>query len=88
MAEAGYPGFEAYTPGVGVVAPAGTPTPIIRRLNEVIRESLARPETRERLRAQGAMSVGGSTPEEFRAWLQQDAERWSRIVKAAGVKAD
>jgi tripartite-type tricarboxylate transporter receptor subunit TctC len=88
MAEAGYPGFEAYTPGVGFVAPAGTPAPIINRLNEAIRASLAKPETQERLRAQGAMVVSASPPEEFRAWLQKDAERWAKVIKAAGVKAE
>jgi tripartite-type tricarboxylate transporter receptor subunit TctC len=88
MAEAGYPGFDAYTPGVGVAAPAGTPAPIVNRLNEAIRASLAKPETQERLRAQGAMSVGGTSPEDFRGWLQKDAERWARVIKTAGVKAE
>lgn len=87
MAEVGYPGFEEYSPGVGYLAPAGTPAPIINKLADAMRASLARPETRERMRALGANSVG-STPGEFATWLQQDYERWERVIKAAGVKAE
>jgi tripartite-type tricarboxylate transporter receptor subunit TctC len=88
MAEAGFPGFEQYTQGLGVVAPAGTPEPVVKRLNEAVRASLAKPETKEKLQALGAITAGGSTPAEFRAWLQKDAERWDRVIKAAGVKAE
>ncbi len=51
MAESGFPGFEQYTQGLGVVAAAGTPTPIVGRLNEAVRASLAKAETREKFRA-------------------------------------
>lgn len=87
MAESGYPGFEEYSPGVGYLAPAGTPAAIINKLADAMRASLARPETRERMRALGANSVG-STPAEFAAWLQQDYERWARVIKAAGVRPE
>jgi len=87
-AEAGFPGFDEYTPGVGVVAPAGTPAPVINRLNEAIRVSLAKPETRERLRALGATTEGGSSPAEFESYLKMDRDRWARVIKAAGVKAE
>jgi tripartite-type tricarboxylate transporter receptor subunit TctC len=87
MAEAGYPGFEEYSPGVGYLAPAGTPAAIINKLAAAMRASLARPETRERMRVLGANSVG-STPAEFAAWLRQDYERWARVIKAAGVKPE
>jgi len=87
-AEAGFPGFDEYTPGVGVVAPAGTPTPVINRLNEAIRVSLAKPETRERLRSLGATTEGGSSPAEFESYLKMDRDRWARVIKAAGVKAE
>src|SRR5439155_14393000 len=69
MAESGFPGFEQYTQGLGVVAPAGTPPAVINKLNEVIRASLAKPETKEKLKGLGAVTEGGSTPEEFRKWL-------------------
>jgi tripartite-type tricarboxylate transporter receptor subunit TctC len=87
-AEAGFPGFDEYTPGVGVVAPANTPAPIVARLNQSIKVSLAKPETRERLRQLGATTEGGSTPAEFTAYLQRDRERWARVIKAAGVTAE
>jgi tripartite-type tricarboxylate transporter receptor subunit TctC len=88
MAESGFPGFEQYTQGLGLVAPANTPQPIVRRLNEAIRASLAKAETKSKLKGLGAITEGGSSPAEFRAWLQTDAERWARVIKAAGVRAD
>lgn len=88
MAESGFPGFEEYTQGLGVVGPAGLPASVVGLLNEAIRASLAKPETVEKLRKLGAITEGGSTPAEFRAWLVKDAERWARVIKAANVKAD
>ena len=88
MAESGFPGFEQYTQGLGVVAPAGTPAAVIDKLNQAIRASLAKPETKDKLKALGAITEGGSTPAEFRAWLQKDAERWARVIKTAGVTAE
>ena len=88
MAESGFPGFELYTQGLGVVAPAGTPGPVVDKLNHAIRASLAKPETKEKLKALGAITDGGSTPAEFRAWLGKDAERWAKVIKAAGVTAE
>jgi tripartite-type tricarboxylate transporter receptor subunit TctC len=87
MAEAGFPGFEEYTQGLGVVAPAGTPTAVIDRLNAAVREALVKPETKERLSTMGAI-IQSSSPEEFSAWLKKDAERWARVITAAGVKAE
>jgi tripartite-type tricarboxylate transporter receptor subunit TctC len=88
MSESGFPGFEEYTQGLGLVGPAGLPTPVVTRLNEAIRASLVRPETKEKLNKLGAITEGGSTPAEFRAWLAKDLERWARVIKAAGVKAE
>ena len=88
MAESGFPGFEQYTQGLGVVAPAGTPAPVIKRLNEAVRASLAKPETKEKLKGLGAITEGGSSPEQFGVWLQEDAGRWARVIKAAGVTAE
>jgi tripartite-type tricarboxylate transporter receptor subunit TctC len=88
MAESGFPGFEEYTQGLGIVAPAGTPAPIVNRLNEAVRGSLAKADTREKFKALGAITEGGSTPAHFRTWLAGDRERWERVIKAAGVKAE
>ncbi len=88
MSESGFPGFEEYTQGLGVVGPAGLPEPVVSRLNTAIRAALVKPETRERLNKLGAITEGGSTPAEFRAWLAKDLERWARVIKTAGVKAE
>jgi tripartite-type tricarboxylate transporter receptor subunit TctC len=87
MAELGYPGFEDYTPGIVFLAPAGTPQAIITKLSESVRASVARPETREKLRALGAVAAG-LTPAETVTWMQMDYDRWARLIKAAGVKAE
>jgi tripartite-type tricarboxylate transporter receptor subunit TctC len=87
MQEAGFPGLEDTAPWVGVLAPAGTPPAIVNRLAEEMKKSLARPETRERMKGLGAVTVG-DTPAEFAAFLKKDYERWARVVKASGVKAE
>ena len=87
MADAGLPGFEATAPWVGLLAPAGTPAPVIARLSEEMRKSLARPETKERMRQLGAVTIADS-PAEFAAFLKTDYERWAQVIKAAGVKAE
>lgn len=88
MSESGFPGFEEYTQGLGVVGPAGMPAPVVNRLNEAIRASLNKAETKDKLKKLGAITEGGSTPAEFRSWLQKDLERWARVIKAAGVTAE
>ena len=87
MAEAGFPGFEDTAPWVGMLAPAGTPAAIVNSLNDVLRKSIAKPESRKRLQALGAINAGGSSAE-FTEFLKKDWERWSRVIKAAGVKAE
>ena len=85
MAESGFPGFEQYTQGLGLVGPRGVPAAAVDRLNGAVRASLAKPETRARLAALGAV-IQPSSPQELTAWLREDAERWARVIKAAGVK--
>ncbi|MEK6244073.1 MAG: tripartite tricarboxylate transporter substrate binding protein [Pseudomonadota bacterium] len=88
MNESGFPGFQEYTQGLGVVGPAGIPAPVVSRLNEAIRAALVKPETKDKLKGLGAITEGGSTPAEFRSWLAKDLERWARVIKAAGVTAE
>ena len=85
MAEAGFPGFDETAPWVGILAPAGTPAPIVRRVSDALRAALAQPQTQHRLAGAGATIVG-STPGEFAGFLQQDGERWARVIRAAGVQ--
>jgi tripartite-type tricarboxylate transporter receptor subunit TctC len=87
MTEAGFPGFEDVGAWFGIVAPAGTPPAVVARLNQAIDKSLARPETRERIAGMGVIPVGGG-PEVFRTFLVKDLERWSTLIKAAGIKGE
>jgi tripartite-type tricarboxylate transporter receptor subunit TctC len=86
MAESGYPALNDTAPWVGMLAPAGTPPAIVNRLSEHMRKSLAKPETKERLKALGAITVG-DTPAQYAEFLKTDHQRWARVIKAAGVTA-
>ena len=87
LEQSGFPGFEETAPWVGLLAPAGTPAPAVNRLAEEMRKSLAKRETQERMKALGAVTVA-DTPSEFAAFLKKDHERWARVIKASGVKAE
>jgi tripartite-type tricarboxylate transporter receptor subunit TctC len=87
MAESGFPGFEEYSQGLGIVGPRGAPAAAVEKLNAAVRASLAKPETRARLAALGAVTQA-SSPQELTAWLKEDAGRWARVIKAAGVKEE
>jgi tripartite-type tricarboxylate transporter receptor subunit TctC len=86
MREIGYPGFEDYTQGLGVLAPARTPAPVVDKLNAAVRASLARPETGERLRTLGGIAAP-SSPAEYGRFLHEDLERWGRVIAAANISA-
>lgn len=78
VAESGYPGFDVNS-WVGLLAPAGTPRPVIDRLNAEIRKILAAPEFAARLREQGLSGIGNS-PEQFAAVLRTEQAKWTRLV--------
>ena len=86
MAEAGVPGYEA-TLWVGVMAPAGTPKPIVDLLNTEINKILARPDVKETLAKQGAVGMS-MTPAEFDAFLRAQIAKWEKVVNSAGLKLD
>jgi tripartite-type tricarboxylate transporter receptor subunit TctC len=86
IAESGLPGYELDS-WIGVLAPAGTPRPVIERLNAELNRALKLAKVREKLAAQG-LDVRGGTPESFGELIQTDYERFVRVVKAAGIKAD
>jgi len=86
IASSGVPGYESGSP-IAVFAPAKTPAAIIKRLNTEIVQSLADPKTRERLHSQGAEPVG-STPEALAATMKSEVARMSKVIKAAGIKAE
>lgn len=84
IAEAGVPGYEA-TQWFGMLAPAGTPRPIIDRLNHEMVKLLKSPEIRDRLIADGT-DPAPTTPEEFAAYIKSETEKWTKVIKAAGIK--
>ena len=86
MAEAGYPDIE-FDNWFGVFVPAGRPGEIITRLNREIARSTALPNVREQLVALGFDPVG-STPEEFSKQIKVELEKWTRVIRAANIKAE
>jgi tripartite-type tricarboxylate transporter receptor subunit TctC len=86
IAEAGLTGYAAEL-HYGLVAPAGTPRPILGRLNKALRSALDDPTLRERLSREGAVPLP-STPEEYAADIAAEERMWGKIVRDAGVKAE
>ena len=86
VAESGLPGFEV-TSWFGIAAPARTPRPIVERLNAETVRALATPDLRERMLATGADPVG-NTPEQYTAFVQNEIAKWSKVIKAAGIKGE
>jgi tripartite-type tricarboxylate transporter receptor subunit TctC len=86
VAEAGVPGF-AFAVWIGVLAPAGTPKPIISRLHAEISKIVTTPEVRERFAQQG-VEVAPNTPEQFAEYLRSEVAHWGKVVKDANIKAD
>ena len=84
--EAGVPGYESAN-WIGLVAPAGTPAPIIEKLHKEIEAALESPEVRQRLAAQGAETVR-MTPAEFGAFMDREMAKWQQVVKAGNIKPD
>ncbi|WP_192805216.1 MULTISPECIES: Bug family tripartite tricarboxylate transporter substrate binding protein [Noviherbaspirillum] len=86
VAESGMPGFEV-SAWQGLMVPAKTPEPIIKRLNSELMKALQSPDVQKKLGAQGAIAIG-STPDEYSAYLKAELARWSKIVKQTGVSLD
>ncbi|WP_420994133.1 Bug family tripartite tricarboxylate transporter substrate binding protein [Cupriavidus sp. 30B13] len=86
VAEAGVPGFEAYA-WQGVVAPAGTPRPVVARLNAELVKALGSPDVQKRFEGIGVEPVSG-TPEEFAQYARAESERWGKLIKAKGITVD
>jgi tripartite-type tricarboxylate transporter receptor subunit TctC len=84
--EAGVPGYDAVI-WLGMMAPVNTPKSVIDRLNAEVRKVLAKPEVKEAWRKQGAETID-MNPEQFEQFLRADIEKWSQVVKSAGIKVD
>jgi tripartite-type tricarboxylate transporter receptor subunit TctC len=85
--ESGFPDLSDIPEWYGFAAPAGTPEPIIAKLNADFVAALNDPEVQKSIRALGT-TPSPSTPEEFAKQIKYDYERWGKVVKAAGVKAE
>ena len=86
LAESGLPDYQAGS-WYGILAPAGTPRPIVERLHAEIVKAVRAPEVSKRLAAEGA-EVIGSTPEEFGAHIKAEIARVASVVRASGIKMD
>ncbi|SPA46660.1 MULTISPECIES: Bug family tripartite tricarboxylate transporter substrate binding protein [Cupriavidus] len=86
VAEAGVPGYDVASWN-GVLAPAGTPTQIISRLNQAFNRVLSMPDIRQALLERGYEPVGG-TPDQFGKHMQQELAKWGPVVKRIGLQID
>ncbi len=83
IAEAGVPGYEAVQ-WYGVLAPAGTPQPVIDKLHTGVVRAVQNPDVRKRLMNDGALPVG-SSPAGFAAYIRAETVKWAKVIKAAGI---
>jgi tripartite-type tricarboxylate transporter receptor subunit TctC len=83
VAESGYPGFDL-TAWYCLMAPAGTPRPIVNTLRAALIKTITEPPVSDRLLAEGA-APEPSTPEEFAALIRSDLKRWSKAVAISGA---
>jgi len=83
LSEAGLPGFESYN-WQGIVAPAGTPAPIIARLNSEFNRILQDPEVQQAIADTGSQA-GGGTPEEFGAFIASETRKWAEVIKKGNI---
>jgi tripartite-type tricarboxylate transporter receptor subunit TctC len=85
-AEAGVPGYEA-TIWLGLMAPAGTPRPVLEKLNAEVNKVINAPDVKENWGKQGAVPMGMPV-DEFGKFLREDVQKWSKLVKDTGMKVD
>jgi tripartite-type tricarboxylate transporter receptor subunit TctC len=86
MIEAGVPGFDASL-CYGLVAPAGTPRPVIDRLNKALRAALGSDEVKKQLELDGTEITPG-TPEQYAGFIDKDEKKWSELVRTSGVEPE
>jgi tripartite-type tricarboxylate transporter receptor subunit TctC len=86
LIEGGVAGYD-YSTWYGLLAPAGTPKPVIDKLHAANRKVLARDDIRQKLESQGVDPIT-NTPSEFAAYLKSETEKWGKVVKATGAKAE
>lgn len=87
MIEAGLPGYRAGASWWGLLAPAGTPSAIIARLNTEVVKVLSTPEIKSKFAAQG-VEPAPTTPKQFAALIREDYDTWAKVIKEAHIKAE
>ena len=86
ISEAGVPGYEAYN-WWGLLAPAGTPAPMIERLHAAVTEILTSKESAQRFESEGAEAVR-MTPAEFGRFVAAETAKWAKVAREAGIRAE
>jgi len=87
MQEAGYRGFDM-SQWQGILASAGTPSDVVKKLNAEIVKAMHAPDVHERIAVQGGNDIVTGTPEEFGALIRADLERYGRLIREAKIKAE
>ena len=86
IAEAGVPGYEA-TSWFGMFAPAGTPAPVLAKLNAALVKVLGQADVKKKINEQGAETYS-ETPAQFAAFIQAESVKWGKVVKESGASLD
>jgi len=86
MQEAGFKGFRSVS-WAGIGAPTGLPKPVLARLSRELITALEQPEVRDRITAAGG-EPRSTTPEQFRAFIDDEIKRWARVIKDAGIRVE
>ena len=86
IAESGIPGYEV-TAWNALFAPAGTPAPIVNRLNALVRKAMEQPDAKSAMDAQG-LDTSLSSPAELGALVKSELVKWAKVIKAAGIKPE
>jgi len=86
ISDAGVPGYEALN-WWGLLAPAGTPQPIIARLHKALGEAQDTPEIQSQFEKEGA-ATRKMQPDEFGKFIESEMKKWERVVKEGGIKAE
>ncbi len=87
LAEQGFQGFSAYA-WWGILAPAGTPKPILDKFNSELLKILNKPDVRKQLTETQGMDVAASSPEQLQKFVAGEMDRWGKVVKSNNVRAD
>ncbi|MEF7616762.1 tripartite tricarboxylate transporter substrate binding protein [Aquincola sp. MAHUQ-54] len=86
VSEQGFPGFDAVSWG-GLLAPAGTPAPVINKLNDALKQALSDPATQDKLKTAGVFAAWQS-PKDTAERIRRDDEKWGKVVRDKGVTID